>query len=113
MVTEKLLIMKNTTRSARILFAIPWIVFGIQHYMYADFVATLVPAYMPARIFWAYLTGTAMIAAGISFVIGVKVRLAATLLGIDTFLFDPENKHPAADVTHRAQALRAVERLLS
>jgi len=38
---------------------------------------------------------------------------AATLLGIDTFLFDPENKHPAADVTHRAQALRAVEQLLS
>jgi uncharacterized membrane protein YphA (DoxX/SURF4 family) len=77
----------NITRSARILFAIPWIVFGIQHYMYADFVATLVPAYMPVRIFWAYLTGTAMIAAGISFIIGIKVRLAATLLGIMLSIF--------------------------
>jgi len=38
---------------------------------------------------------------------------AATALGIDTFLFDPENKHPYAEVTHRAKALKAVELLLS
>ena len=31
---------------------------------------------------------------------------AAIELGIDTFLFDPENKHPAATVTHRAGDLR-------
>jgi len=79
--------MKHLTRSARILFAIPWIIFGIQHYMYAGFVATLVPAYMPVRIFWVYFTGTAMIAAGISFIIDRKVKLAATLLGIMLSIF--------------------------
>jgi putative hydrolase of the HAD superfamily len=31
---------------------------------------------------------------------------AATELGIDTFLYDPENKHPEASVTHRSQHLR-------
>jgi uncharacterized membrane protein len=63
------------------MFGIPWIVFGIQHYMYADFVSTLVPAYMPWRLFWAYFTGTAMLAAGVAFVIRRHVQLAAFLLG--------------------------------
>jgi uncharacterized membrane protein len=68
-------------------FGIPWILFGIQHFMYADFVSGLVPAYMPARIFWAYLTGVAMIAAGTSFIIRRQVRLAAFLLGCMLLLF--------------------------
>ena len=63
------------------MFGIPWIVFGIQHYMYADFVSTLVAAYMPWRLFWAYFTGTAMLAAGVCFIIRWQVQLAAFLLG--------------------------------
>ncbi|HVU54257.1 MAG TPA: hypothetical protein VHD83_04345 [Puia sp.] len=70
-----------------VLFGIPWIVFGIQHYMYADFVSTLVPAYMPWRLFWAYFTGTAMLAAGVSFVIRKQVQLAAFLLGCLMLLY--------------------------
>lgn len=31
---------------------------------------------------------------------------AASELGIDTFLYDPENKHPDANVTYRSQNLR-------
>jgi putative hydrolase of the HAD superfamily len=31
---------------------------------------------------------------------------AASELGIDTFLYDPENKHPNAKVTHRSQNLK-------
>lgn len=86
-VNQKTPYMKNIIRPARILFGLPWIVVGIQHFMYADFVNTLVPAYMPFRLFWVYFTGTAMIAAGLSFIIGVKVRLASTLLGIMLTLF--------------------------
>jgi uncharacterized membrane protein len=63
------------------MFGIPWIVFAIQHYMYADFVKFLVPAYMPWRLFWAYFTGTAMLTAGLSFIIRKQVQLAAFLLG--------------------------------
>ena len=73
--------MKKLTRVAQIVFGIPWLVFGAQHLMFADFVAGLVPAYFPARLFWAYLTGAAMIAAGISLIANVKARLAAALLG--------------------------------
>lgn len=73
--------------TVRIAFGIPWIVFGIQHFMYAEFVKGLVPAYMPVRIFWAYFAGVAMIAAGISFIIRRQVQLAAFLLGCMLLLF--------------------------
>jgi uncharacterized membrane protein len=69
------------------LFGIPWIIFGIQHFMYASFVRDLVPAYMPARIFWVYFTGIAMIAAGIGFIIRRQAQLAAFLLGCMLLLF--------------------------
>lgn len=73
--------------AVRILFGIPWVIFAIQHYMYADFVGMLVPAYMPLRVFWAYFTGTAMLAAGVSFIIGRQVQLAAFLLGCLMILY--------------------------
>src|SRR5882757_8905746 len=77
----------NILPAATMVFGIPWIVFGVQHFMYADFVSGLVPAYMPVRIFWAYLTAVAMIAAGISFIIRRQVDLAAFLLGCMLLLF--------------------------
>lgn len=73
---------QTTGRFGQYLFAIPWIVFGVQHFMYAGFVTTLVPAYMPVKIFWVYLTGTAMIAAGLGLIINIKAELAAKLLAI-------------------------------
>lgn len=73
--------MKKYSVIFRILFALPWIVFGIQHFMYADFVATLVPKFMPFKLFWAYFTGTAMIAAGVSLIAGKLSFWAALLLG--------------------------------
>lgn len=73
--------MKNN-RILQVVFAIPWIAFGILHFLYADFVATLVPAFMPFKLFWTYFTGTAMIAAGISFLLNKFSSLAANLLGL-------------------------------
>lgn len=66
---------------ARICFGVSMLVFGVLHFIYARFVATLVPAWLPGRLFWACFTGAAFIAAGASMVTGVKARLAATLLG--------------------------------
>lgn len=69
------------------LFGVPWLVFGVQHFVYASFVAGLVPAYFPARIFWVYLTGAAMIAAGFAFIFNRKASLAAVLLGTMLVMF--------------------------
>lgn len=79
--------MKKFIRIVQAVFGVPWLVFGIQHFMYADFVAGLVPSYFPARLFFAYFTGAAMFAAGVSLIVNIKSRLAATLLGVMLLMF--------------------------
>ena len=69
------------------LYALAMVVFGIQHFMYAGFVATLVPGWIPRHLFWAYLVGVALVAAGISIAINKMARLACVLLGSMIFLF--------------------------
>ena len=66
----------------RFLIAISLVVFAVQHFMYARFVATLIPAWIPARLFWAYFTGVAFVAAAVSIATRRMLRMAATLLGM-------------------------------
>ncbi|MES2265157.1 MAG: DoxX family membrane protein [Bacteroidota bacterium] len=61
---------------------ITMIVFGAEHFIYADFVKNLVPRDLPGHLFWTYLTGIALIAAGLGITLNIKRRLAAQLLGI-------------------------------
>jgi uncharacterized membrane protein len=63
------------------IFAFCMVIFGVQHFMYADFIATLIPAWMPARLFLAYFTGCAFIAAGVAIAVKKEARLASALLG--------------------------------
>ena len=72
---------------ARWLFAISLVVFGTQHFLYAKFVATLVPSWIPGHLFWAYFVGAAFVAAALSIAIEKYARLAATLLGLMFFLW--------------------------
>jgi uncharacterized membrane protein len=71
----------------RILFASLLVVVGVQHFYYAKFVATLVPAWIPAHLFWAYFVGAAFFAAAIAIAFRLQMRLAATLLGLMFFLW--------------------------
>lgn len=71
----------------RFFFAITILVFGIEHFIYAPFVQTLVPAWIPGHIFWTYFAGVALIAAGAGIILNVQLRLAANLLGIMIFLW--------------------------
>lgn len=64
------------------LVAIAFIGTGLQHFIYLQFVKTLVPTYLPLPILWAGLTGMAMIAAGVSFLMRKRVHLAAMLLSL-------------------------------
>ena len=64
------------------LFAIGLLVFGMQHYMYAQFVANLIPAWIPAHLFFDYLVMVAFFASAISFIIRKLTRLAGALLGL-------------------------------
>lgn len=64
------------------------LVFGATHFRYAEFTASMVPAWLPpSQIFWAFLTGTAHVAAGLALLSGFKASLGATLLAIMMALF--------------------------
>jgi uncharacterized membrane protein len=74
-------------RYSTLLFAAGLIVFGVQHFMYGTFVATLIPSWIPGRLFWAYLVGAAFFAAALAISTGIQSRLAAILLGVMFFLW--------------------------
>jgi uncharacterized membrane protein len=65
----------------------PAIVFGVEHFLHPRFapgipMEAITPAWIPGHLFWAYLTGAALIACGACLVVNKKVRLASTTLGI-------------------------------
>jgi uncharacterized membrane protein len=69
------------------LLALFFIVGGVQHFVYNDFVTQLVPSWMPARRFWAYFTGVALIAGGLGMLVPRTARLAAALSALMIFLW--------------------------
>jgi uncharacterized membrane protein YphA (DoxX/SURF4 family) len=71
----------------RFVFAVSLVVFSIQHMLYAGFIATLVPAWVPGKLFWAYFVGVAFFAAALAIITGIQRRLAGTLLWAMFFLW--------------------------
>src|ERR1700722_14509700 len=69
------------------LFALSLFVFCIQHIMYFDYILSLIPTWMPVRMVLGYVVVVGYLLCGISFVIGQRVGLAATWLGIMFFLW--------------------------
>lgn len=66
----------------RICFGVSLLIFGAMHFVYHDFTASFIPAWIPARSFLAYFTGAAHAAAGLAILSGVFARLGATLAGV-------------------------------
>lgn len=60
---------------------------GVLHFVYSEFVATLVPAWIPGHLFWTYFAGVALIAGGIGIILPWTTRLAASLTAIMIFLW--------------------------
>lgn len=75
------------TTIGRIIFAIPFLVFGIMHFAFAEKMVGMVPSYVPGGIFWVYFTGAAEVAAGIAFITKFKGKLAAQLLAVLLLIF--------------------------
>jgi len=67
----------------RWIFAIPFAVFGLFHFMNTQTMADyVVPKYLPAASIWVYLSGAGLIAAALSILLGKYDKLAATLLAV-------------------------------
>ncbi|HVI05170.1 MAG TPA: hypothetical protein VM711_03645 [Sphingomicrobium sp.] len=74
-------------RAAVVLFGLTCVFYGWSHFLYADYTAGMVPAWLPSHLPVAYFTGAAHIAAGVAIVVGILPGLAATLEAIMMSLF--------------------------
>ncbi len=68
---------ENGIRVARMLFAVSLIPIGLSHLVYVKETAELVPAWLPYRVGWAYLTGAGQIACGLGVLFSIFPRVAA------------------------------------
>lgn len=63
-------------------FGLPMLVFGLQHLLYAEFISSVIPNWIPGGFFWAYATGAALICAGISILSNIKIKWSTLWLGV-------------------------------
>jgi uncharacterized membrane protein len=68
-------------------FAAPIAAFGTEHFTVSEAIASIIPAWIPWHHFWAYFVGGCFIAAALSIVTKVQVRVSASLLALTFFLF--------------------------
>jgi uncharacterized membrane protein YphA (DoxX/SURF4 family) len=54
-------------------------IFGMSHWAYAQFTADMIPAFIPAHLFWAYFTGAGHFLAGVAILANRLTRVAAIL----------------------------------
>jgi uncharacterized membrane protein len=77
----------NSVRLATKLFAISLIPIGLSHLVYVKETVELVPAWLPYRVGWAYLTGVGQIACGLGVLFSIFPRVAATAEAVMISLF--------------------------
>lgn len=75
-------IISKVSIAGRYMFAAAILIFGIQHIMYEKFIVTLIPSWIPAKMFWSYIVKAAFILTAVSVAIRIQSRLALTLLGV-------------------------------
>lgn len=64
----------------RLCFGVGLIGCGVSHFVYADFAAQMIPQWIPGRLFLTYLTGLGHIAAGVSLITAILMRVSTALL---------------------------------
>jgi putative oxidoreductase len=75
------------TKQGKLLFALPFAVFGIMHLMMGANMAGMVPSFIPGGVLWVYLTGIALIAAPVAILMNKMAKLASFLLGVMLLIF--------------------------
>ncbi|MEP6596190.1 MAG: hypothetical protein ABJA71_09585 [Ginsengibacter sp.] len=63
------------------------IICGAAHFKFHQFVTTLIPAYIPAHVFWVYFAGVALLAGGIGLIFKPTRKWAAAFSGLMILLW--------------------------
>jgi uncharacterized membrane protein YphA (DoxX/SURF4 family) len=79
--------MKNITTVGRILFALPFGVFGINHFLMMDYYLGTLTSFIPRTGFIMILTGIMLILASISIITKKFVTISTLLLAFLLFIF--------------------------
>ncbi|MCG8410054.1 MAG: hypothetical protein MI739_02090 [Bacteroidales bacterium] len=79
--------MKNLTTFGRVLFALPFGIFGLNHFFMIDFYTGMLTSFVPGSGFTILLTGIALIAASISIIIKRYIKLSCILLAVLLLIF--------------------------
>jgi putative oxidoreductase len=79
--------MKKITTLGRILFAVPFAIFGINHFVMKDYYIGMLTSFIPLGAYTIILTGIMLIAASISVIFEKFVKLSTIMLAVLLFIF--------------------------
>lgn len=79
--------MNNLDKTGKIIYALPFGVFGIIHLIAGDKMVGIVPSFLPGDVIWVYLAGLALLATSISMLTGKMEKAATMLLGVLMLIF--------------------------
>jgi putative oxidoreductase len=79
--------MKKITTLGRILFAIPFAIFGINHFLMTDYYLGVLTSFIPLGAYTILLTGIMLIIASISILTKKFVKFSTIMLAILLFIF--------------------------
>jgi putative oxidoreductase len=79
--------MKKLTTIGRILFAIPFALFGVNHFLMLDYYLGMLTSFIPLGAYTIILTGIMLIAASLSIITKILVKFSTLLLAFLLFMF--------------------------
>lgn len=79
--------MKNVSLAGRILFALPFAILGLNHYLMIDFYTGMLSSFIPGGVYTVFLTGFLMIAASVFIIMKKFVKEATLTLAILLILY--------------------------
>jgi putative oxidoreductase len=77
----------NFQKIGRVIYGIPFIMFGMFHFMKANDMAMMMLDGWPIAVVLVYIVGLALVLAGISFIINKKAKMAGMLLAVLLLIF--------------------------
>ena len=79
--------MKNMTTIGRILFAVPFALFGINHFLMTDYYVGMLTSFVPQGAYTIILVGLLLIGASISIISRKYVKVSTIMLACLLFIF--------------------------